>query len=599
MSEAPKKKRSTFIRLIALILPYKGLILFSLICMVGFNIFTAAPVYYAKDIVDGIVYGGKPELKQYFLVGLGLIIGFGLKGLFFFGQNYTIGYLVQRLITKLRQRLFNHMVGLSFSFFSKAKTGDLVSRFTNDLNVFQNTLVIGVTGPFRDIPRFFMLLGIMFYRSWELSLVTLIIIPATLLFIHIFGLRNKKAVSDRQISFSELRTLVIETITGIRVVKAFGMEDYEKERINKASEELYSNHMRSIIIDSYSTPVIQVIGASAGATIVVYGGYLIIHGVITPGDFTSFILSFFMLNDPVAKMNGFNLKLQEGLAAIKRIFEIMDTEPDIVSKPDAKPFKSFETSIELKVRAFHYPEQPEATLEDIQLKVMKGEAVALVGSSGAGKTTLANLIPRFFDVTRGEVLIDGVNVKDYDLHAMRSQIAIVTQDTILFNDTVANNIIYGQPDCSKERMYAAARAANAHEFVSQLTDGYDTLIGEKGVKLSGGQRQRLSIARALVKDSPILILDEATSALDSESEIEVQQAIENLMENRTTVVIAHRLSTIRNADRICVMEEGRIVEEGTHEELLLLEGRYSQLHALQFRSETEEELGRPGSYLVS
>ncbi|MGB0361593.1 MAG: ABC transporter ATP-binding protein, partial [bacterium] len=565
MSEAPKKKRSTFIRLIALILPYKGLILFSLICMVGFNIFTAAPVYYAKDIVDGIVYGGKPELKQYFLVGLGLIIVFGLKGLFFFGQNYTIGYLVQRLITKLRQSLFNHMVGLSFSFFSKAKTGDLVSRFTNDLNVFQNTLVIGVTGPFRDIPRFFMLLGIMFYRSWELSLVTLIIIPATLLFIHIFGLRNKKAVSDRQISFSELSTLVIETITGIRVVKAFGMEDYEKERINKASEELYSNHMRSIIIDSYSTPVIQVIGASAGATIVVYGGYLIIHGVITPGDFTSFILSFFMLNDPVAKMNGFNLKLQEGLAAIKRIFEIMDTEPDIVSKPDAKPFKSFETSIEFKVRAFHYPEQPESTLEDIQLKVKKGEAVALVGSSGAGKTTLANLIPRFFDVTRGEVLIDGVNVKDYDLHAMRSQIAIVTQDTILFNDTVANNIIYGQPDCSKERMYAAARAANAHEFVSQLTDGYDTLIGEKGVKLSGGQRQRLSIARALVKDSPILILDEATSALDSESEIEVQQAIENLMENRTTVVIAHRLSTIRNADRICVMEEGRIVEEGTHE----------------------------------
>ena len=363
MSEAPKKKRSTFIRLIALILPYKGLILFSLICMVGFNIFTAAPVYYAKDIVDGIVYGGKPELKQYFLVGLGLIIVFGLKGLFFFGQNYTIGYLVQRLITKLRQRLFNHMVGLSFSFFSKAKTGDLVSRFTNDLNVFQNTLVIGVTGPFRDIPRFFMLLGIMFYRSWELSLVTLIIIPATLLFIHIFGLRNKKAVSDRQISFSELSTLVIETITGIRVVKAFGMEEYEKERINKASEELYSNHMRSIIIDSYSTPVIQVIGASAGATIVVYGGYLIIHGIITPGDFTSFILSFFMLNDPVAKMNGFNLKLQEGLAAIKRIFEIMDTEPDIVSKPDAKPFKSFEKSIELNVRAFHYPEQPESTLE--------------------------------------------------------------------------------------------------------------------------------------------------------------------------------------------------------------------------------------------
>ena len=577
MSKPKSKKRSTFIRLIQLILPYKGLILFSLICMVGFNIFTAAPVYYAKDIVDGIVYGDKPELKQYFLVGLGLIIVFGLKGIFFFGQNYSIGYLVQRLITRLRQRLFNHMVGLSFSFFSRSKTGDLVSRFTNDLNVFQNTLVIGVTGPFRDIPRFFMLLGIMFFRSWELSLVTMIIIPIALFFIHLFGLRNKKAVSDRQISFSELSTLVIETITGIRVVKAFGMEDYEKERINKANEELYSNHMRSIIIDSYSTPVIQVIGASAGATIVVYGGYLIIHGVITPGDFTSFILSFFMLNDPIAKMNGFNLKLQEGLAAVKRIFEILDTEPDIVSKPDAKPFKSFEQSIDIKIRAFHYPEQSDPTLEDIELKVKKGEAVALVGSSGAGKTTLANLIPRFFDITRGEVSIDGIDVRDYDLHSLRSQISIVTQDTILFNDSVANNIIYGQPDCSKERMYAASRAANAHNFVNHLNEGYDTLIGEKGVKLSGGQRQRLSIARALVKDSPILILDEATSALDSESEIEVQQAIENLMENRTTVVIAHRLSTLENVDRILVLKNGVLIESGKHEELIGSKSEYFNL----------------------
>ena len=404
MKKFKSKKLSTLYRLILLITPYKGLIIFSLLCMVGFNIFTAAPVYYAKDIVDAIAYGNKPELKQYFLVGLGLIIVFGLKGLFFFGHNYSIGYLVQRLITKLRQNLFNHMIDLSISFYNRSKTGDLISRFTNDLNVFQNTLVIGVTGPFRDIPRFFLLLAIMIYRSWQLAILTIIIIPIALLFIHIFGLRNKKAVSDRQISFSEVSTLLVETISGIRVVKAFGMEKYEMERVNKANEELYRNHMRSIIIDSYSTPVIQIVGAAAGATIVAYGGFLIIQGHITAGDFTSFILSFFMLNDPITKMNGFNLKLQEGLAAIKRIFQILDKEPEIVSKKDAKKMSFFKKEISIKIQAFHYPNHKEPTLENININLEKGTAIALVGSSGAGKTTLANLIPRFYDITRGNII---------------------------------------------------------------------------------------------------------------------------------------------------------------------------------------------------
>ncbi len=599
MSDKTPKRRTTLRRLLALIYPYKGWILFSVLCMVGYNIFTAAPAYYAKDIVDAIAYGDKPQLKQYFLVGLGLIIVFGLKGVFFFGHNYSVGHLVQRLLARLRQQLFDHMISLSLSFFTRSRTGDLISRFTNDLHVFQNTLHIGVTGPFRDIPQFFLLLGIMVHRSWQLALVTMIIIPIALFFIAIFGLRNKKAVSDRQISFSGLSSLLVETISGIRVVKAFGMEKYETGRFRESNEELYGNHMRSIIIDSYSNPVIEIIGAAAGATIVAYGGYLIIHGQITAGDFTSFILSFFMLNDPVKKLNGFNLKLQEGLAAIKRIFHIMDVHRDIVSKPNAIRLESFGKEIELDIRAFHYPGKDKPALEDIKLTVGKGEAVALVGSSGAGKTTLANLIPRFYDVTRGSIKIDGHDLRDLELITLRTLIAIVTQDTILFNDTIANNITYGQPECSLERMYAASRAANAHEFISRKSRGYDTLIGEKGVRLSGGQRQRLSIARALVKDAPILILDEATSSLDSESEIEVQQAIENLMENRTTIVIAHRLSTIRHANRICVMEEGRIVEEGTHEELLLLNGRYSQLHAMQFRDEMNTISPNSGSILVS
>ena len=581
-----EKSRHIAWRLYDLIAPLKVWVFFSMVCMAGYNIFSAAPAYYAKDIVDAIAYGDNPELKQYFLVGLGMIIVFAVKGLFFFGHNYSVGHLVQSLIVKLRQKLFDHLVNLSLTFFSRSKTGDLISRFTNDLHVFQNMLQVGVTGPFRDIPQFFLLLGIMFFRSWQLAFVTMIIIPIAIFFIQIFGQRNKIAVSKRQISFGGLSSLLVETITGVRVVKAFGMEKYESKRFKDANDDLYKNHMRSIMIDSYSYPIIEIIGASAGATIVAYGGYLIINGQITPGDFTSFVISFFMLNEPVKKLNGFNLKLQEGFAAVRRIFSILDVKDDIVILPNATKLTNFDREISLNIHAFHYPDQDEPAVKDFQLTVQKGEAVALVGSSGAGKTTIANLIPRFYDITRGEISIDGYDLRDLDLVSLRKMIAIVTQDTILFNDTIASNITYGQPDCSNERMYAAAQAANAHKFIAEQPQGYETVIGEKGVRISGGQRQRLSIARALVKDAPILILDEATSALDSESEIEVQQAIEHLMENRTTIVIAHRLSTIRNSDRICVMEKGQIVEQGNHDELLLREGRYQQLYEMQFQDQT-------------
>ena len=587
-------------RLYELIAPLKGWVFFSIVCMVGYNIFTAAPAYYAKDIVDAIAYGDNPELKQYFLVGLGMMIVFAIKGLFFFGHNYSVGHLVQSLIVKLRQRLFDHLVNLSLTFFNRSKTGDLISRFANDLHVFQNMLQVGVTGPFRDIPQFFLLLGIMFFRSWQLALVTMTIIPVAIFFIQIFGQRNKVAVSQRQISFGDLSSLLVETISGIRVVKAFGMEKYESKRFKDANDDLYKNHMRSIMIDSYSYPVIEIIGAAAGATIVAYGGYLIINDQITAGDFTSFVISFFLLNEPVKKLNGFNLKLQEGIAAVQRIFNILDIKDDIVISPDATKLTSFDREINLNIQAFHYPDQDEPAVKDFQLTLQKGEAVAIVGSSGAGKTTIANLIPRFYDITRGEVYIDGHDLRDLDIASMRKLIAIVTQDTILFNDTIASNITYGQPDCSKERMYAAAQAANAHKFILEQSDGYETVIGEKGARLSGGQRQRLSIARALVKDAPILILDEATSALDSESEIEVQQAIEHLMENRTTIVIAHRLSTIRNADRICVMENGQIVEQGTHNELLSKEGRYQQLYEMQFQDQSNGSVSEESkSRLVS
>lgn len=580
-------KQRSFYRLLSLIIQFKMLIFFSIICMGGYNIFTAAPAFYAKDIVDALAYGESPKLRQFFFVGFGIILVFTLKGLFFFGHNYTMGVIIQRLIARLRQKVFDHLINLSLSYFAKSKTGDLISRFTNDLHVLQVTLNVGVTGPFRDIPQIFILFGIMVYRSWQLALATTVIIPIALFFIHIFGRRNKWAVTDRQASFGDLSSLLMETISGIRIMKAFGMEKYESERFGHANNVLYNNHMRSILIASYSTPIIEVIGATAGATIVAYGGFLIINNQITAGDFASFFISFFMMNEPVKKINGFNLKLQEGLAAIRRVFAILDTQPEVSEAEDAKKLDGFEDHIKIDIKTFQYAGTDHPALSDIQLTVDKGEAIALVGSSGAGKTSLVNLIPRFFDLTDGNITIDGYDIRELQIKSLRSLMSIVTQETILFNDTVANNITYGHPECPEEKLIAAAKAANAHQFILNLKDGYNTIIGEKGVKLSGGQRQRLAIARALIKDAPILILDEATSALDTESEMEVQQAIEHLMENRTTIVIAHRLSTIRNVNRICVMENGRIVETGPHNVLIENGGRYKDLYTMQFKDQLE------------
>ena len=519
-----EKARHIALRLYNLISPLKGWVILSIVCMAGYNIFTAAPAYYAKDIVDAIVYGDNPEMKQYFLVGLGLVIVFAVKGFFFFGHSYCVGHLVQSLILKLRQHLFDHLVNLSLTFFNSSKTGDLISRFTNDLHAFQNMMHVGVAGPFRDIPQFFLLLGIMFLRSWQLALVTMIIIPVAILFIHNFGQRNKIAVSKRQISFGGLSSLLVETITGVRVVKAFGMEKYESKRFKSANDELYKNHMRSIMIDSYSYPIIEIVGATAGATIVAFGGYLIINGQITPGDFTSFLISFFMLNEPVKKLNGFNLKLQEGFAAVRRIFNILDVKDEIVISPNAKKLISFEKVIELNIKAFHYPENEEPAIRDFILRLRKGEAVALVGSSGAGKTTILNLIPRFYDQISGKITIDGIDISNLSRLNIRSLIGIVSQESILFNSSIKENIVLGNNDSgSNDKLLNSLSIANANEFINEFQENINYNVGDNGSNLSGGQKQRIGIARALYKGAQVIIFDEATSALDSKTEEEVIQ----------------------------------------------------------------------------
>ncbi|MBF0288884.1 MAG: ABC transporter ATP-binding protein [SAR324 cluster bacterium] len=568
-------------RLWRLIAPFKTWIFCSIISMLGYNVFNAAPAFYAKDILDAL--GEDIAMKNYVYVGGGIVVVFGLKGFFAFGQGYTMGFMVQKILLRLRSQLFEHLQNLSLSFFAKQKTGDLMARFTNDLQILQAALNVGITGPFKDIPSVFFFLGIMIYRSWQLALLTLVIIPVALVCIQVFGKLNKRAVQERQMSFGELSSELLENMTGMRIVKAFSMERYEVARFEKVNEHLYRNYMRTIFITAISSPFIELIGALAGASIMVYGGYLIREGVITIGDMGSFFLSFFMLNDPVKSLNGFNLKLQEGLASLQRVFVVLDTDPEITEKEDAIAIDAFHAKIEIRIEEFFYEGMEEPTIKDLFLTVNKGEAIAFVGSSGAGKTTLVNLIPRFYDITKGELCIDGHDIRDLKIPSLRNLMAIVTQETILFNDTIANNITYGHPECPESEMLEAAKAANAHDFIQAQPQGYDTVIGEKGVKLSGGQRQRLAIARALLKDAPILILDEATSALDNESEIEVQQAIERLMQNRTTFVIAHRLSTIRNANRICVLENGHLLEMGTHDELLAAKGRYLQLYEMQFQ----------------
>jgi len=391
----------------------------------------------------------------------------------------------------------------------------------------------------------------------------------------------RKIARASQVTMGSLTSLLQETISGNRIVKAFSMENYENMRFSKENERLFKLVMKTVSVRAITAPLMEFLGGTGIAAIVFYGGYQVINGISTPGTFFSFLAALLMLYEPAKRLTNVNLTIQQGLSAAERIFKIMDTPPDIRDREDARPLPAITREIEFDHVSFSYDQIP--VLKDIQLKIRAGEMVAFAGMSGGGKTTLVNLLPRFYDVNDGRILIDGRDIRDVTIDSLRGQMAIVTQQTILFNDTVRNNIAYGDIRKSDEDIIMAAKAANAHDFITKLPEGYNTVIGEQGVKLSGGERQRISIARALLKNAPILILDEATSSLDTESEVEVQDALDKLMKGRTTLVIAHRLSTIRNADRILVIVGGKIVEEGTHESLLAKEGEYYKLYNMQFR----------------
>jgi len=488
-----------------------------------------------------------------------------------------------RVVADIRQRLYDHLQNLSLSFFTRTPTGVLISRITNDVNLVQGSVSNAITGLIKDAVTILGLTAVVFYRDWKLGMIAFIIFPIAIIPIKEFGKRLRKFSRKGLQRMGSITTFLHETITGNRIVKAFNMEEYEKRRFAEENERYFKIFLKRVKIRALSHPLMELLGGIGIAVIIWVGGYSVVRGEVTPGTFFSFMTALLMLYAPVRNLNKVNLEVQEGLAAAARIFELLDAVAEVREEKDAVSLPPISKGIEFKEVTFKYDSAP--VLKAISLHVRAGEIIAIVGMSGAGKTSFVNLLPRFYDVEEGRVLIDGLDIRKVTLKSLREQIGLVTQQTILFNDTVRNNIAYGSLLRSDQEIIEAAKVANAHGFIQKFPHGYDTVIGEGGVKLSGGERQRISIARAILKNAPILILDEATSSLDSDSETEVQMAMDGLMRGRTVFVIAHRLSTIRNAHRIIVLSDGGIVEEGTHEALMAFNGEYRRLYDLQFRDD--------------
>jgi len=573
-----------YLRLLRLVKPHTPRFILAMLCMAVVGAATAAAAYLVKPAMDDIFLDRNEGML--ILIPLAVIALYLLKGLCNYGQTVLMSHIGFRIVTDLRNDLYRHILRQPLSFFTKHPTGILISRVTNDVTYLQGAVSEAVTSLLKDSFTLAGLVFVIFWRDWKLAIIASLVFPLAVWPIAQFGRRMRRIAAESQVSMGDLISLLQETITGNRIVKAFGMEEHENRRFARENERQFRLTMKSVTVRAISSPLMEFLGGLGIAAIIFWGGYQVIEGTSTPGTFFSFLAALLMLYEPVKRLTNVNNTIQQGLAGAERIFQVLDTEPGIRNRPGAAELPPIREGISIEGVTFRYEEDP--VLRDVSLKIRAGEAVAFVGMSGGGKTTLVNLIPRFYDVSEGRVAIDGTDIRDVTLESLRAQIGIVTQQTILFNDTVRGNIAYGDVRRSDGDVVRAAMAANAHDFIQRLPQGYDTVIGEQGVKLSGGERQRISIARALLKDAPILILDEATSSLDTESEIEVQDALEKLMRGRTTLVIAHRLSTIRNADRIVALVDGRIVEEGTHESLLEKKGEYFKLHNLQFKDDAPE-----------
>jgi subfamily B ATP-binding cassette protein MsbA len=540
--------------------------------------------------MDGaFAYLVEPLLKKIFaenqlfilsLLPFGIVLLFVFRGACRYLNDYFVRTAGQLAIQKIRNTIYERCMGLSIGFFNSNPTGVLMSRVLNDVNTMQEGVANMITGVFRDGFSALFLLGVVFYRNWQLAIISFLVIPAAAYPAQLIGKKIKRFSKMGQEKMGDLSSVLQETFSGIKVIKAFGLETREIDKFRSRNLEFYGYMRKSIKYDASSAPLMETISSLGVAGVVWIGGYSVISGKMTSSEFFSFITAMALIYAPVKRLNNSYNILQRAMGAAERVFEVIDQQPEIVDPQDPVPVGRVTGEVAFAGVNFSYGE--ELVLQDISLTARKGEIIALVGPSGSGKTTLVSLITRFYDVKSGAILVDGIDLRRMKLEDLLRQVALVDQETILFNDTIANNIRYGKTDATDAEVEAAATAACAHDFILEMPEGYQTNIGDRGVRLSGGQRQRLCIARAILKDAPILILDEATSALDTESEQMVQKALNNLMVNRTTFVIAHRLSTILHADRIIVLEGGRIVESGTHQELIGRDGLYNKLHAMQF-----------------
>lgn len=539
---------------------------------------TGVQTYMVKDGLDKIFI----EKNAFYLYSFTIIIVFifGIKGAFYYTYDILLQQVGLAVIRDFRSRIFKHIHIQPLSFFHAYPTGTLISRVISDVTLMQRALSSALIGILRDFFTIVVLLGVVFYLNWKLALFCFVVLPFAVFPIIKFAKVFRRLSTKGQEETAHVSNMLYETITGNRIVKAFNMEAYENNRYNKQLNLLFDITVLDAKFRCVQHPLMEFIGGVAIAVFIWFGGKLVIDGAMTPGEFFALMTSLVVAYDPVKRLGKVNSTIQQGLAAATRLFAILDIEPAISDNPKAEKLPAFEDRIVFDNVGFVYDDNTVA-LTDINLTVPAGQTLAIVGHSGGGKTTLTNLVPRFLDVTSGTITIDGYDIREVTMATLRDQIAMVTQQTILFNDTVKNNIAYGSLGRSDAEIEQAAVAAHALQFIQTLPDGFDTIIGEAGARLSGGECQRISIARALLKNAPILILDEATSALDSESEREVQSALENLMKNRTTFVIAHRLSTIKNSDRIIVIKNGSIVEDASHEELLALHGEYDRLYSMQ------------------
>ncbi len=533
-----------------------------------------------KPALDGIFL--EKNFRLLTLLPIAVVLLYFLRGLFSFFNSYLMRSTGAKVVKDMRNKLFEHLMYLPVGHYKKESTGSILSRITNDIGSLQHLLAHSIKDLFVESATVVVLLAVALYRRWDLALLAITILPAAFYGAGRIGKRLKQVSKKAQQKVSMITELLTESFSGIKMIKVFEREDYTINRFKGRTQDFYREVMRATRLTELTSLLMELVGGFGIAFVLWYGGRLVISGDITPGEFFSFLAAIFMVYTPARRLATVNNSIQQARASLERISEVEIKEREKDGSINIPPLKG---NIEFRNVSFMYPNAKYEALKDINLTINKGEIVAIVGKSGVGKTTLVDLLPRFHDPSQGIICIDDLDIAKATLKSLRGKIGVVSQDVILFNDTVKNNIIFGKLDATDDEITSAAQAAYAHEFIMELPQGYQTVIGEKGVRLSGGQRQRLSIARAILKNPPILILDEATSSLDTEAEIMVQRALENLMENRTTIVIAHRLSTIRRASRIIVLDRGRIIESGTHEQLIKTGGIYKKLYELQFSTQ--------------